>query len=212
MAFNNIKRLLFAFYCCVSYEKRINCFKLFQFWLIIAISTGILFYQSSKCVQKYFANETGTVDTYVDVTATSFPELTICPSKSYKENIVLKNGIANLTDIQFNSHWISNDSEKSAQQFYEEIVFSPGEVIQEINIFTRNSVNESRYIKANINDTLCSQALYSIKPYYYFGNCFTIQIPGCLFAAGILEIWIIVLQKVDIFIYHQGQFLNQNSR
>ena len=198
--------------CSLRRRETVFCFKRCQFWIILSVCTGILLYQATRCVEKYLAYSTGTGDTYVDIKTTSFPELTICSSKSYKLDIAQENGISSLRDIQFDSQWISNDSEKSAVQFYEQIVYSSEEMIKEMEINIGLEVEGKLSHNLQPNDQLCNNTLLKPKPYYYFGDCHALHLPDCILHAGTLEITLTVLQNVDIFIHHHGQFFNPNSR
>lgn len=61
-------------------------------------------------------------------------------------------------------------------------------------------------------ETFCDERLFRISPYYYNGDCFSMELPSCLREAGVLEIVFDFYNKTDIFIHHPGQFLSPNSR
>ena len=56
------------------------------------------------------------------------------------------------------------------------------------------------------------EGIFKTSPYYYNGDCFSLDPPKCLQEAGILEVVITTTDKTDIFIHHGGQFLSPNSR
>ena len=72
---------------CLQWIKRIQYFIIFVFCL------GFLIYQIYACVGKYLEKAVGTADEYVLNNKTKFPELSICPSLPYREEILVKNGI-----------------------------------------------------------------------------------------------------------------------
>lgn len=59
---------------------------------------------------------------------------------------------------------------------------------------------------------MCGEPFFKVSPYYYNGDCFSMELPTCLREAGVLELNIDFFDKTDIFIHHPGQFLSPNSR
>ena len=90
-----------------------------QYAVIIIACTLVLIFQITKCFQKYYDKNTGTADKYVHVSTTPFPELSICPTYPYKLDKLQNNGIAARTKIQFESFWISNNSNVTPQSLYQ---------------------------------------------------------------------------------------------
>ena len=72
----------------------------------------------------FWLQSTGTADKYVHVSKTAFPELTICPTYPYRLEALQSNGIETRNLLRFGSNWISNNTNISAEQFYEEIVLN----------------------------------------------------------------------------------------
>ena len=116
-----------------------------QYFLISISCTLILVYEISVLVDKYLEKNTGTgdlfvkfdvcksriskrlyfcivqADKYVHISKTPFPDLTICPTNPYKEEVLIKNGITNREDYRWNAKWNSNDSSISPKQLFESI-------------------------------------------------------------------------------------------
>ena len=183
-----------------------------QFFLILAICAGILAFQIAECVKKYNVRATATGDKYVHVTNTSFPVMTICPTYPYKLNRLNFHGIKTKSDIQFEAAFVSNRSEVTPTQFYEDVVYAKEEIIDAIEIFSEAEIGGLNKFILSPNDTICEESIFKTKQYYYNGDCFALNLPTCLKLAGILEIIITFFNKTDIFIHHDGQFLSPNSR
>jgi hypothetical protein len=167
--------------CIIFVKNNLVWIKRFQFAVIGITCTAVLFFQVGKCIEKFLAKNTGTADKYVDVSKTAFPELTICPSYPYKWDKLIANGIPTKEDIQFGGNWISNDSKKSSQEFYNEIVLKVDEIVQKVSIYVEQLVNETTTIILEPLDTICNgQTLFKTKPYYYNGDCFALVLPDCL--------------------------------
>jgi hypothetical protein len=194
-------------------QYRLVWVKRFQYAFIVIICTAVLFFQIGKCIEKYYSNNTGTADKYVHVSKTAFPELTICPTYPYKLDKLIANGISTKSEIQFGANWISNDSRKSPQDFYNEIVLNVDDIVQKVTIYVEQLVNGKNIVNLGPLDTICNgQTLFTSKQYYYNGNCFALVLPDCLRNAGPLEVVFEFIDKTDIFIHHFGQFLSPNSR
>ena len=93
--------------------------KRIQYALIIIVCTVVLVFKVFKCFEKYFYKDTGTADKYLPVSTTPFPELSICPTYPYKLSNLQSNGIAARNKIQFESFWISNNSNVTPQSLYQ---------------------------------------------------------------------------------------------
>ena len=184
-----------------------------QFVTILLLCTSILLFQSMKCIIKFREKSTGTGDKYVDISKTSFPVMSICPTYPYKLDILQDNGLETLTSIQFGASWISNHSGVSPTEFYEKVVHSAHELINHIIVYTAGQMDGSNIFERSKNLSICGQNLFEAKPYYFNGNCYAIVMPQCLLDIGILEVVLgFNMDKTDIFIHHPGQFLSPNSR
>jgi hypothetical protein len=199
---------------CIKFvRKHLVWVKRFQYAVIVITCAAVLCFQVSKCVEKFVTKSTGTADKYVHVSRTAFPELTICPTYPYKLDTLIANGVHTKGDFYYGANWISNDSRKSPQDFYKEVVLNVDDIVKKVTIFVEQLVDGKHTLKLGPLDTICNgQTLFHTKPYYYNGDCFDLVLPDCLRNAGPLELKLQVLDKTDIFIHHFGQFLSPNSR
>lgn len=196
--------------CIIFLKQHLTGIKILQQVLIATFCTGLLLFQGWKCVDKFLSKKTGTADKYVHVSDTYIPELTICPTYPYKLDVLTANGITTTSQMQFGANWISNDSQKSAEYFYNETVLDIKDLLSSAILYVGGKKN---IIRLTSNDTVCNgQSWYQIKPYYYNGNCWGLVMPDCVRKAGIIEYTFNFLNKTDIFIHHSGQFLNPNSK
>ena len=191
--------------------------KKFQYLLIVVVCTVVLVYQTSECVDKYLQKNTGTGDKYVHISKTAFPTMTICPTYAYNLSALGANGVGDggplsRTEIQWNANWLPNDTSKTPQEFYDEIVLKAEDVIDFVRIYTEKQIDGKNMLKLNPNDKVCGQEIFIKKQYYYNGDCFALNPPDCVLEAGILEVLFDFLDKTDIFIHHRDQFLSPNSR
>ena len=76
-----------------SNKSSLQWIKRIQYFIIFVFCLGFLIYQIYECIGKYLEKAVGTADEYVLNNKTKFPELSICPSLPYREEILLKNGI-----------------------------------------------------------------------------------------------------------------------
>ena len=123
--------------------------------------------------------------------------MTVCPADPYKLSVLEQNGIQNRRDIQFNSEWISNDSQIRLGIFkkplYEIFHFSPLEFYESVIIDIENLIKsiavdlETPYdgkasvlfSPGNFTD-ICGQSLFRDTEYYFNGRCFSILLPDCI--------------------------------
>ena len=196
------------------FRGHLTTIKRIQYAVIFVICTLVLLIQVAKCVEKYLYKSTGTADKYVHITQTSFPELTICPTYPYKLDVLQQNGISDRKKIQLAAQWLSNNSDKTPQKLYEEIIIPTNEIIHSVIIFLEQKVGGKNRIKLSADEKVCSgqEVLFEPKPYYWNGNCYGFSMPSCLVTAGTLEITFEYYEHTDIFIHHYGQFLSPNSR
>ena len=194
-------------------RARLKSLKRFQYGLIFIVCTAVLLFQVGQCAFKYLDKETGTADKYVHVSNASFPELSICPTYPYKLDVLQANGIEKTWDLQFGANWISNDTTKSAQEFYNEFTLDAADVIVDVLFYLEQPIDGSNILKVRPDQTVCNGSQwYKHKEYYFNGDCFTLTLPECLHKAGVLEVVFDFTNKTDIFIHHSGQFLSPNSR
>lgn len=69
-------------------QAKLKTIKKAQYGIIFVVCTAVLLFQVGQCAFKYLDKETGTADKYVHVSNTSFPELTICPTYPYREDVL----------------------------------------------------------------------------------------------------------------------------
>ena len=206
--------------------------KRLQYAIIIITCSAVLITQIVECVNKYLAKNTATADKYVHVSKTAFPVLTICPTYPYKldvlqASIVLtfkcsnfnvsfhfqQNGIQFKNEIQFQAKWISDNPSLSPQDFYRQIVLNVEDVVDKVTIYVEQLLDGKNILKLKPHDEVCNgEKLFTIKEYYFNGDCFPLVVSDCIRQAGVLEIVFEFKNKTDIFIHHQGQFLSPNSR
>jgi hypothetical protein len=199
---------------CIKFvRKHLVWVKRLQYAVIVITCTAVLCFQVGKCIKKFGTKSTGTANKYVHVSKTAFPELTICPTYPYKLDTLIANGIPTRNDVQFGASWISNDSRKSPQDFYKEVVLNVDDIVQKVSIYVEQLVDGKNIVHLGPFDTICNgQTIFSTKLYYFNGDCFALVLPDCLHDAGPLEVNFDFIVKADIFIHHFGQFLSPNSR
>lgn len=194
-------------------QSRLKEIKKGQYGIIFVVCTAVLLFQVGQCAFKYLDKETGTADKYVHVSNTSFPELTICPTYPYREDVLQANGINKAWDVQFGASWISNDSTKSALEFYQDMTLDIGDIVDNTLFYLEQQINGSNILRLRPGQLVCNGTnIFQVKEYYFNGDCFALQIPDCLHKAGPLEVVFDFYDKTDIFIHHPGQFLSPNSR
>ena len=194
-------------------KRNLKGIKRLQYFIIVLVASAVLFFQCSECVEKYLEKNTGTGDKYQHTSGVPFPEMTICPTYPYRLDVLNKNGIAGKNNIQLGAKWISNNSDVSPRELYEDVVIPVDKVIHSLRIYFEKLIDGKNIIDVGANDRVCdNEKLFITKPYYWNGDCFGLVIPSCLAEAGILEVVIEFYDKTDIFIHHDGQFLSPNSR
>ena len=62
--------------------------------------TKILFKQVGKLTEKYLKRNTGTSESYKDISTVPFPVLTICPTYPYRDERIAYHGVDIVRDIQ----------------------------------------------------------------------------------------------------------------
>ena len=189
-----------------------NRIKKTQFIVILLICSGILAFQVAQCVKKYYLMATATGDKYVHVSKTSFPVMTICSTYPYKLDRLNYHGVATKTDIQFKAQFVSNRSGVTPVEFYNDVVWTQEEIIESVEIFGEKEIGGKNNFLVKPNETFCGEYLFKKKQYYYFGDCFALNLPECLLDGGVVEINIIFPNSTDVFIHHHGQFSSPNSR
>ncbi|XP_023334500.1 uncharacterized protein LOC111705999 isoform X2 [Eurytemora carolleeae] len=195
-----------------STKKKVGWAKKIQFILIFLVSFAILIVQGRQCVENYLKKLTSTGDTYAHVATLPFPELTICPTYPYKLDVLQANGIPSQSAIQFNSNWISNISFISPKQLYESTLIKIEEILVQLRLDLEGSFNGSSIMFIKPNQLVCGKQVFRATEYYYNGRCYTMELPDCILRLGVLEVNIDFIDKTDIFIHHEGQFLSPDSR
>lgn len=195
-----------------QFNHWIQWLKRCQYFSILTISVSLLTYEVYQCVNKFYLHETGTADKYVQLANTEFPQMSVCPSVSYRLDQLKKFGIPTQTAFQYDAQWIANNNQVSPKQLYDEVTRPIEDVVIQVNLFTEDEINGANSFVMGPNDTVCNEALFKVKEYYYNGNCFALTLPRCLQKSGILEVGFYFKEKVDVFIHHHGQFMSPNSR
>jgi hypothetical protein len=194
-------------------RSKLKTIKRLQYAIIYVVCTSVLLFQIGQCAFKYLDKNTGTADTYVHVSNTTFPVLTICPTYPYKLDVIQQNGIETLSDVQWQANWNSNNSEKSPKDFYNEMVLQIDDIVANTKFYIEQPINGSNILDLKPYETVCNgQDIFIVKPYYFNGNCYAMKVPDCLEKSGVLEVVFDFYDKTDIFIHHPGQFLSPNSR
>ena len=194
-------------------KSKLKSIKRAQYGIIFLVCSAVLFFQCGQCALKYLDKETGTADKYVHVSNVSFPELTICPTYPYREDVLKENGIERAWEVQFGASWISNDSNTSPVQFYEDMTLDIEDIVDNTLFYLEQPINGSNILRLKPLQLVCDGVnIFQVKEYYFNGDCFSMQIPECLHKAGPLEVVFDFYDKTDIFIHHHGQFLSPNSR
>ena len=99
-------------------------------------------------------------------------------------------------------------------ELYDEVVWGPEDLLAEVTVNMEQSYhgNVSLHLQLGRLSNLCDQTVLADIEYYYNGRCFSLHLPDCLTSRGILELQLNLLQPVDVFIHHAGQFLSPDSR
>lgn len=137
-------------------RRKLRSIKKFQYGLIFVVCTAVLLFQVGQCALKYLDKETGTADKYVHVSNTSFPELTICPTYPYREKILQENGIERKWDVQFGASWISNDTTKSALEFYQEMTLDIEDIVDNTLFYLEQPINGSNILRLKPTQSVCN--------------------------------------------------------
>ena len=108
---------------------------------------------------------------------------------------------------------MSNRSGVSPSDFYSDVVIPLSEVLESVTVYAEAEVDGDNILRLYPNSTVCGgESPFQVRQYYYNGDCYSLSLPSCMIELGILELVFVFLGKIDIFIHHQGQFLNPNSR
>ena len=91
-------------------------------------------------------------------------------------------------------------------------MISTQDVIKDVTIYIEQPIDGKNILVIGPREKICGQNLFSIKEYYFNGDCFATVLPECVIEAGPLEVVFEFYDKTDIFIHHFGQFLSPNSR
>ena len=166
------------------------------------------------CLDKYLASNTATAESYSYIADQPFPELTVCPSLPYKENILARNGIPARKYIQLEADWVSNDSRTTPEDLFEQVVYNLEDLVEDLTLYleTPSNGNASVFFPSGGFNNICNKTVFRYTDYYYNGRCFSLQLPQCILNLGVLELILHFRKKVDIFIHHEGQFFSPNSR
>ena len=115
-------------------------------------------------------------------------------------------------NFTFGGDWSSrlNDS-LSIKDLYAKAAFTKEQLIKSTKISLERPLNGSRQVTFGPNANICGGKVFVAYPYYFFGDCFVLELPKCVLDAGVLEIDIRTKRNVDIFLHHRKQFLNPNS-
>ena len=181
----------------------------------IAVCFFLLARAIIECVDKYLSGNTATADKYQHIITAPFPDLTICPAYPYKIEVLNSNGVPDKSTYQFKAGWVSNNTAKNAEEFFNEVIFSASDLVQNINLYLEQPMEGSSVKKMNIAETggkLCGEEIFFPTEYYYNGRCWTLRLPQCVLSKGVLEIVADFYGKTDVFIHHVGQFFSPESR
>ena len=204
--------------CCKTEIENREILKLILFFVLGIIGTGTVALKCWDCYIRFQNKLTGTSDLYKHISEVPFPDLTFCPVSGYKENVLINNGLQNISDYTEESIWSSsNGNTESPEELYIESTFSLEEIIGIVEVYLDRYINGSEKVtfdpKSNQNP--CAEDpknVFLTREYYFNGNCYSIVMPECVHQAGPLEVIVNVKEAVDVFIHHPGQFLSPNSR
>ena len=183
----------------------------FQYFFLASVTGLVLLQQVVRSVTKFNEQKTGTTDLYRSNADLAFPELTICSKEGYKTDIMLENGIKESVQYFFFGQWTSNDSLKSPEQLFEEIVFRLEDMIQKVWIYTEDLVQGENLIQLKPDEQFCGQDLFEDQFFYGKGKCYKLKAPSCIHKAGIVKIRLRFKTSLVIWVHYPGQFLSPNT-
>ena len=204
--------------CCKTEIENREILKLILFFVLGIIGTGTVALKCWDCYIRFQNKLTGTSDLYKHISEVPFPDLTFCPVSGYKENVLINNGLQNISDYTEESIWSSsNGNTESPEELYIESTFSLEEIIGIVEVYLDRYINGSEKVTFDpkSNENPCGEDpknVFLAREYYFNGNCYSIVMPECVHQAGPLEVIVNVKEAVDVFIHHPGQFLSPNSR
>ncbi len=118
-----------------------------------------------------------------------------------------------MEDYRKGSSWASNKT--SPEILFEKAVLKRYDIIEEVVVDLEDPFNGVKQVVVNAQDHICGEGpevWLDELPYYYNGDCYSLNLPRCLSHLGILEIMIKLKVPADIFVHHGGQLLSPNSR
>ena len=202
--------------CYCAQLKKPRVWKGLFFWISALLGLSVVLLNCYDCLLRYLAKHTGTSDLYKHTSKVPFPDLTFCPVKRYKENILKNNGIENISEYIENAQWVSKDVTKAGpEELYHEVTFPVEEIIDWVEVYLDRYFKGSEKIVLNLTTNPCGgseEKVFLTREYYYNGNCYSIVMPDCLHQTGPVEVIISLKEDVDVFIHHSGQFMSPNSR
>ena len=82
-----------------------------------------------------------------------FPAFTVCPTTSYKENVLKENGIASIDryNNKYNLTWSSNDPSISNEQLFNMVTYDVEEIVESVKI---------RLLEVDVCNTIAVKANY----------------------------------------------------
>ena len=139
------------------------------------IMKPILHPQVGELTGKYLKRATGTSESYKDISTVPFPVLTICPTYPYKDDRLRYHGIDIVRDLQvmslnwsnpssyinidkllfqFNSQWISNDSNVTPKEFYNDVVYGLEDVVLNVLFNLVRPINGNKNPRVTLTTVL----------------------------------------------------------
>jgi hypothetical protein len=139
----------------------------------------------------------------------TFPELSFCTLDRYKLNN--SNGYAH------SYRWIPSEN-VSASEYYSNITYSKSELLDKIQVATRNYVNnKTKLTFKGMNMTMYEKCgnnedtAITTKPYYWYGECTILTLPKCILEASPIQIELFFKRDVVISLTYPGQFTGATS-
>lgn len=108
--------------------------------------------------------------------------------------------------------WSGPADDISPSELFDSVTYELDEVIKLVHTNFEGYFNGKHGYDFHPGNTTCGQEVFSTAPYYFFGNCHTVELPKCITDLGIDDIAVRAKVDVDIFVHHKHMFLSPDSQ
>lgn len=185
--------------------------KLLLLFALLLLVTGLLVI-AGRCWGEFAKAETFGVWRQEATSKVSFPALTVCSKRQYKEERLREAGVVSTRSYAVEGDWLG-DGQTAAAILYREAVISVEEIVSDLKVFLNTpTLDGQTVIRLAPGGRFCGETLFHPKEHFYFGRCHSLAVPRCLQEHSVTEVVLTLEEAADVYVHHQEAFFSPDTK